>query len=586
MITPLIISDPNLKTADKFTREDSLIVSEFFANTIQGENFSGIPSTFLRLTGCTLDCVWCFYENTSIVKKNGKSLIKNLKTGDILLTLDEKQNIVETVVQEVLSKEVDVEDLLRMTFDNINDHPVISTKEHPFYVKNRGWVKAVDLREGDVVLGPSTSQIKSYKSSINNNQKNPSSLKKRIKTQIRLRKEGKIKPYIRTEVQNKRLSDYRKINNPMKDPEISRKNAEAHFQKPSCLEKKLSDFFVLNNLPFQYVGNNKIAIGDKLSRYRFPDFIALDAPKIIEVYDTTMKYSKGYRDEEWKENTTKHYNKFGYSVEFVTQEDLKSKNIDLLREKIFNFTYNGSVVTKISYLDNKHRARLFGSKDIEKVKVFNLSCAPYNTYLLSGKYHHKWVHNCDTTEVWRYGKEYSFDHLLQLVVNNGVDVAWRKGQHLILTGGSPLKQQERLVKFIEFIEEVLGFKPYIEVENEAVRIPTTDFWTLVNRWNNSPKLSNSGMKERVRYKPDVIKYMANLPNSWFKFVISSEEDWKEIERDFLPLMSREQIVLMPEGQTRQELQAHYDIVVNIAVRENIRMCDRFHVTIWDKKTGV
>src|SRR4051812_28672287 len=69
MITPLIISDPKLQVAEKYTREDSLIVSEFFGNTIQGENWSGVPSTFLRLTGCTLDCVWC---DTASVWRYGK----------------------------------------------------------------------------------------------------------------------------------------------------------------------------------------------------------------------------------------------------------------------------------------------------------------------------------------------------------------------------------------------------------------------------------------------------------------------------------------------------------------------------------
>jgi 7-carboxy-7-deazaguanine synthase len=193
---------------------------------------------------------------------------------------------------------------------------------------------------------------------------------------------------------------------------------------------------------------------------------------------------------------------------------------------------------------------------------------------------------CDTLEVWRYGKEYSFTELLKLMQDSGITEQLRKGQHLILTGGSPLKQQDRLVRFITRFSQFYSFKPYIEVENEAVKLPSKEFEALVDCWNNSPKLANSGMKERARYKPEIISHMSRLNNSWFKFVVSSEQDWEEIKRDYLPHIKREQLVLMPEGQTREQLQAHYDIVVNIAVRENVRMCDRLHVTIFNQKTGV
>ena len=195
---------------------------------------------------------------------------------------------------------------------------------------------------------------------------------------------------------------------------------------------------------------------------------------------------------------------------------------------------------------------------------------------------------CDTLEVWRYGNPYSFDEIFDLFEQNGAIESFKNGQHLILTGGSPLKQQIQLVEFIKEFNVKYGFQPYIEIENEVVLQPIKDIVNIVDCWNNSPKLANSGMKEKARYKPDIIKYTASIPNSYFKFVVSSDNDWDEIKRDFLDtnLIHRHQIVLMPEGQTREELQQHYEAVVNIAVREKIRMCDRMHVTIWNKKTGV
>src|SRR4030042_6552600 len=88
------------KTITYPEKDGSLIirVSECFSDTIQGENFTGYPSTFLRLQFCTLNCVWCFHENQKVTKKiGGQVKIKDIKVGDILLTLDEKTgSIVET----------------------------------------------------------------------------------------------------------------------------------------------------------------------------------------------------------------------------------------------------------------------------------------------------------------------------------------------------------------------------------------------------------------------------------------------------------------------------------------------------------
>ncbi len=192
---------------------------------------------------------------------------------------------------------------------------------------------------------------------------------------------------------------------------------------------------------------------------------------------------------------------------------------------------------------------------------------------------------CDTLDVWPHGNEYSIKEILDLL-SPFVD-RYRYGrQHIILTGGSPLKQQDNLVRFIEEFRNRFLFFPHCEVENEAVLMPHDKLIGWIHTWNNSPKLSNSGMKERARIKPKVLHFMNNLENSWFKFVVRSEEDWQEIERDFLPFISRDQIILMPEGQTQEELNAVRQAVVDIAIKHQVRYMDRLHVVLWNKKTGV
>ena len=195
---------------------------------------------------------------------------------------------------------------------------------------------------------------------------------------------------------------------------------------------------------------------------------------------------------------------------------------------------------------------------------------------------------CDTTEIWRHGNPYSFDELFDLMDQADLQRKFRKGQRLVLTGGSPVQQQDQLILFLTELIRKYGFKPYIEIENEATLMPKDELIALIDCWNNSPKLKNSYNPRNFRYQPDILKKLASLNNSWFKFVISCEEDWKEIKKDFLDthLITERQIVLMPLGASRSELEKYRELVLDIAIRENVRYSTREHIVLWDKKTGV
>lgn len=195
---------------------------------------------------------------------------------------------------------------------------------------------------------------------------------------------------------------------------------------------------------------------------------------------------------------------------------------------------------------------------------------------------------CDTLAVWREGNPYGIEELLTLLEKEQMIEKFAKGQHIVLTGGSPLLQQDALLYFIRRFIGRFGFYPIFEVENECTRAINPVFAQYINTWNNSPKLSNSGMKEKIRYKPKIIKQAAALLNSWFKFVVDCDEDWEEINEFFLVpnLIRRDQIILMPCGDTQKKLKETRETTVELAIRHNLRYCDRQHVTVWDKKTGV
>jgi 7-carboxy-7-deazaguanine synthase len=195
---------------------------------------------------------------------------------------------------------------------------------------------------------------------------------------------------------------------------------------------------------------------------------------------------------------------------------------------------------------------------------------------------------CDTKAVWRTGNPYTFARLFELIDASTLVDKLRSGQHLVLTGGSPLKQQQGLALFLQAFIERYGFKPFIEIENECTLMPAPGFSALIDVWNNSPKLQHSGNPDKLRYQPDILKHMSELPNAWFKFVVYRDEDWEEIDTSFLrpQLIRRDQVILMPLGSDRTELNNYRELAVEMAIRENVRYCSREHIVLWDRKTGV
>jgi 7-carboxy-7-deazaguanine synthase len=195
---------------------------------------------------------------------------------------------------------------------------------------------------------------------------------------------------------------------------------------------------------------------------------------------------------------------------------------------------------------------------------------------------------CDSKAIHTKGDAYTFVDLFRLIESADLIRKWKEGQHLVVTGGSPLLQQESLYLFLKMFRMQYNFLPYIEVENECVIKPIPLLCHMVNCWNNSPKLSNSGNRDEAAYKEDVLLYMSHLRNSWFKFVVSDAEDWAEINEYYLKkgLIRREQVILMPQGATREELLENREFVVYLAVKHNVRYSTREHVILWDCKSGV
>lgn len=211
----------------------------------------------------------------------------------------------------------------------------------------------------------------------------------------------------------------------------------------------------------------------------------------------------------------------------------------------------------------------------------NLMCGGMGTQF-DKELHNGAEWRCDTVEVWMKAQSKEINKVLP----NDCIQAIRNGAHIILTGGEPLMQQTQLEEFIKYVKFELGIeKPFFEVETNGTILPSEYLLNNISLWNCSPKLANSGNDKSITYKPDVIKEL-NKFNTIFKFVVSKDKDWAEIKKDYLYLVDKEKVYLMPAGENQKLLNQNKKTVVELAKENYLNFTTRLHIEIWNKKTGV
>ena len=110
----------------------------------------------------------------------------------------------------------------------------------------------------------------------------------------------------------------------------------------------------------------------------------------------------------------------------------------------------------------------------------------------------------------------------------------------------------------------------------------------LNQINCSVKLENSGMSKDRRINPESIERIMSHDNYWFKFVISTEDCLKEIERDFIkPFDIPARRVLMMPGLDKQEnYHERTKFCMEMGKKYGYTGLTRLHVSAWDQTTGV
>ncbi len=155
---------------------------------------------------------------------------------------------------------------------------------------------------------------------------------------------------------------------------------------------------------------------------------------------------------------------------------------------------------------------------------------------------------------------------------------------LVISGGEPMLQQGYLIPLLEELKRD-GY--WIEIETNGTVTTVDRFINLIDQLNCSPKLANSGRDNPLgkRINEKELTYIASIPKTVFKFVVSSEDDIPEI----LALVKKfemRQVYLMPLGKTKEEQELRMNQVMELCTKYNFNFSPRLHVLNWGNQRGV
>ncbi|AGN01162.1 Radical SAM domain protein [Salinarchaeum sp. Harcht-Bsk1] len=172
-------------------------------------------------------------------------------------------------------------------------------------------------------------------------------------------------------------------------------------------------------------------------------------------------------------------------------------------------------------------------------------------------------------------------------------------EHVVVTGGEPMIHDDTE----ELLEELAdrGFHTTVETNGTIYRDAPIDLASI------SPKLASSTPTEELdpkgagewaerhenrRIDVDTLSDLVDAYDSQLKFVVTGPDDMAEIEDLLVRLretadteIENNDVLLMPEGMTREELDERRGTVAELAQDHGYRYTPRLHVDLWNDAPG-
>jgi 7-carboxy-7-deazaguanine synthase len=191
---------------------------------------------------------------------------------------------------------------------------------------------------------------------------------------------------------------------------------------------------------------------------------------------------------------------------------------------------------------------------------------------------------CDTRYTWDWER---YDPSAEIVALAAAEVADRveatAPRNVVITGGEPLLQQRALVPLAAALKA--GGRR-IEVETNGTIAPHEDLGALVDQWNVSPKLANSGNAPERREVATALAWFARQPTAYFKLVVAAPSDLDEVTAMVAGYaVPAARVLLMPEGRTPAALAERSGWLVERCAAVGYRFTTRLHVLLWGDERG-
>lgn len=199
-------------------------------------------------------------------------------------------------------------------------------------------------------------------------------------------------------------------------------------------------------------------------------------------------------------------------------------------------------------------------------------------------YHTSW----DPTHAWM-----GLDDVVEDVTD------YEEASHVVLTGGEPMIHSESVSLLERLAEE--GYHTTVETNGTVYRDAPIDLASI------SPKLASSAptperdpkgdgdweqRHEDRRIDLDALAKLVETYDFQLKFVVTDRSDLREVDDlvDRIDDAASETIratdvLLMPEGATRDRLDETRDTVAELAMERGYRFTPRLHVTLWNDAPG-
>ncbi len=188
---------------------------------------------------------------------------------------------------------------------------------------------------------------------------------------------------------------------------------------------------------------------------------------------------------------------------------------------------------------------------------------------------------CDTpyTSWAPEGVEFPVEEILQRVERES-------SGYTVVTGGEPMM----IPSIAELTQGLRRLGQHITIETAGT------LWAPVecDLMSVSPKLANSTpaderwktIHDERRWRPDVLERLARSYPHQFKFVVKNKGDLAEIKQVVSRLsLSRENVLLMPEGVASETLAHRGRWVAEICKSEGFRFSPRLHIDLWGDRRG-